>query len=327
MLAYLTAKGISSSQDFYKAFEFYYLNSGDVNFQENTNYTKLKKASLNFYDYLGYLDFDYTSKSIVVNPTQFIYIPSSQGRKCLLIGGRDAELVQELINTASKYNIQVESIKQVESNQDLLLPDAITIKGYSDIGDKYGERSIVAFAEELGVDFNADELHQLSLMNFSADITDYENNLLLEEETDREDYGWARKIFNAETLQYEWDTSANFDRDFSLLEYKLNEYTFHSRLWLKGKCYLIDKNWGKYIALKKAGKQVILYDEQKHKIVIPFELPLPRLLAEAVMLMSGQAPAFVKIEGRNYRVFDNIPSTIIKNLFDKLGQKVKTYSL
>jgi len=327
LLAYLTAKGISSTEDFYKAFEFYHLNSDNANFQESTNYTKLKKASLNFYDYLGYLDFEYTSKSIVVNPTQLIFIPSSHGRKCLLIGGRDAELMQTLILTASKYNIQVEIIKQVDSNENLLLPDVITVKGYSDEGDKFGERSIAAFAQEIGVDFSADELPQLSLMNFSADINDYENNLLLENETDREDYGWARKKFNAESLQYEWDTSADFDMDFSLLEYKLNEYTFHNRLWLNGKCYSIDKNWGKYIALKNAGKQVILYDEHKHKIVIPFELPLPRLLAEAVMLMSGQAPAFVKIDGRNYRVFDNIPSTIIKNLFDKLSQKVKTFSL
>lgn len=327
LLEYLTVKGSSTTEEFYKAFEFLHLETGKGKVTEGINYSKLKKASLNYFDYLGFLDFEYETKTIVVNPPQFIYVPAPKGRKCLLIGGRDKELVDRIIKRAPERNIQVEIFKQVAGNENLLLPDAITIRGFSSSGDKYGEKALAAFAAEIGVKMSENNFIQLGLMDFSAGIYEYERNLIAENETSQDDYGWARKKFNTDTLQYEWHTSADFDKKFSLLEYKLNEYTFHNRLWLDGKCYAVDKNWGKYIALKHAGKQVILYDEQKRKAAIPLELPLPRLLAEAVMLMSGLAPAFLRIAGHNYRVYENIPSTTIKNLFHKLNQEVKIHSL
>src|SRR5690606_25626940 len=115
----------------------------------NFNYSKVKKASLNFFDYLGYLDYEYETKSIVVNPPQLIFIPSSKGRKVLLIGGRDETLVNAIIATAPKHNLQVEITKQFQSNEDYLLPDAITIKAFGTAKEVFGERNIIAFANEL----------------------------------------------------------------------------------------------------------------------------------------------------------------------------------
>ena len=97
LLSYLTLKGECTAQDFYAVFEFlhskYY---GDRNHDGNFNYSKVKKSSLNFFDYLGYLDYEYETKSIVVNPPQLILIPTSKGRKVLLIGGRDKSLVNAI---------------------------------------------------------------------------------------------------------------------------------------------------------------------------------------------------------------------------------------
>jgi hypothetical protein len=88
-------------------------------------------------------------KNIVLNPPQFIFIPASQGRKVLLIGARDSALIETIINTAPKYNLQVEITKQFSSNERLLLPDVITIKSFNQSNDTYGEKSLKAFAEEL----------------------------------------------------------------------------------------------------------------------------------------------------------------------------------
>lgn len=328
LLSFLTVKQSCTTEDFYRAFEFLHLKRFENKLTgRNINYSKIKKASLNFFDYLGFLDYEYETKQIVVNPPQLIYIPSNTGRKCLLIGARDEAFVKQFIAIAPKFNLQVEITKQLDGNEILLLPDAITIKAFASEGDSHGEKSIGAFAEEMKIGFSSNDLIQLSLQNFSADIEEYLGNLLVENKTSTDDYNWGRKLYNTDSLNYEWHEDSAFDRAFSLLEYKLNEYTFHNKIWIRNECYVVDKNWGKYLALKNANRQVILYDEKKQKVAIPVELPLPRILAEALMLLSGIAPAFMPVNGRNYRLYENIPSIFIQNLFQKLKQKIEKQDL
>ena len=311
LCAFLSLKSVLTTEEFFKAFEFYY----SKEFSDAAN-TKLKKASLSFYDFIGMLDYDYETKKIVLNPPQLIFVPAKQGRKVLLIGARDSAFIEAIIKTAPKHNLQVEIIKQFSSNEKLLLPDAITIKAFGT--ENFGENNLKAFADELQIKFSNDYFPQIALQEFSANITDYENSSQL---TDENDYDWARKIFNPETLSFEKSETPFFDKSFSLVEYKLNEYTYYYKLWKENQCYQIDKNWGKFIALKHFNKNVVLFDTTKDKVAIPLETPLPRLLSEAIMLLSGLAPDFKYIEGKIFRIYENIPSIFTQNLFQKLGQK------
>lgn len=321
-LSFLTLKGTTTAKDFYAAFEFLHSKYfGNKPHSSNFNYSKVKKASLNFFDYLGYLDYEYETKSIVVNPPQLIFIPASRGRKVLLIGGRDETLVNAIIATAPKHNLQVEITKQFQSNEDLLLPDAITIKSFGTAREVFGERNLIAFANELKIKFSSGDLVQVGLQHFCSDIDEYEKDLFATKETTLTYEDWARYIFNPGTLQLDKSFSENFDKSFTMLEYRLRPWEFHHRLWVNQKCYDIDKNWGKYVALKHQKKHVILYDRSKEKVAVPLELPLPRLLAESIMLLSGLAPVYSEIESKAYRVYENIPSAFIQNLFDKLKQK------
>lgn len=327
LLSFLTLKQNSTTEDFYRVFETLHMHHFKNRLQNTSiNYSKIKKASLNFFDYLGYLDYDYESKSIVVNPPQLIYIPSTKGRKCLLIGGRDAAFVNKFIELACKFDLQVEITPQFAENEILLLPDAITVKSFYTPEDRLGEKKLSGFAAELNIAFSTDNLIQLNLQDFSASIEEYLQNMLQKDVKLLEEYDWGRKVFNVENLLYEWAPDNTVDKKYALLEYKLNEYTFYNRMWIDGQLYSVDKNWGKYLALKNSGKQIILYDEQKLKVAIPLELPLPRLLAEALMLLSGLAPSFRTIEGRSYRLYENIPSIFIQNLFNRLSQKTKQFN-
>lgn len=320
--SFLTLKNVLTTEEFYRAFEFYYSKEfTEKQTSVNFNLSRIKRAAINFYDYIGFLDYDYETKKIVVNPPQLIFIPSNQGRKVLLIGGRDASLVNSIITTTPKHNLQVEIRKQFSSNEKLLLPDVITIKSFGKRTDGSGERNIVAFANEMKIKFSQQDFIQIALQLFSAEIKEYEKELLTNNETSQEDYGWARRIFNPENLSYERNESPTFDKSFSLIEYKLNEYTYYNKLWKDGKCYSVDKNWGKYLALKQFNKHFILFDDKRKKVAIPLETPLPRLLSESIMLLSGLAPDFREIDGRNYRVYENIPGIFTQNLFHKLGQE------
>ena len=315
---FLTLNCVLTTEQYFRAFEFYYSKEfSKHNLSLNFNLTKLKRASLNFYDFIGILDYDYETKSIVVNPPQFVFIPSARGRKVLLIGARDSALINSIIQTAPIYNLQVDISKQFSSNERLLLPDVITINAFQQISDNYGEKSLKAFAEKLQIKLIENDLPQVAFLNFSAKITEYEN---IFQQTDENDYDWARYIFNSETLRFEKSENATIDKFFSLLEYKLNEYTYIHKLWNGNKCYLVDMNWGRFIALKHFNKNVILFDNKSNKVAIPIELPLPRLLAESIMLLSGFAPDFRVIEEKKYRIYENIPSIFTTNLFSRLGQ-------
>lgn len=319
LCSFLTQKNVLTTEEFFRAFEFYYTKEfSERQATASFNLTRTKKASLNFYDYIGILDYDYETKKIVVNPPQFIYIPASQGRKILLIGARDSSLVDAIINTAPRHHLQVEITKPFSSNEKLLLPDAITVKAFGMSSDNYGEKKLDAFAKELQIKFSDDYFPQIALHEFSSSIAEYQSSMQL---IDENDYDWGRRIFNPEDLCFVRSETQTFDKSFSLIEYKLNEYTYYYKLWIDGKCYQVDKNWGKYLALKQFNKNVILFDSKRKRVAIPWEVPLPRLLSESIILLSGLAPDFREIEGRFYRMYENIPGIFTENLFRKLGQQ------
>lgn len=319
LCSFLALKNVLTTEEFFRAFEFYYSKQfSEKQATASFNLTRTKKAALNFYDYTGILDYDYETKKIVVNPPQLLFIPASQGRRVLLIGARDSSLVEAIINNAPKHHLQVEITKQFSSNEKLLLPDAITIRAFGKANENYGEKNLIAFAKELQIKFSNDYFPQVALQEFSSGIAEYGTSKQL---TGENDYGWARRIFNPEDLSFERSESQTFDKSFSMIEYKLNEYTYYYKLWEDGKCYQVDKNWGKYLALKRFNKNVILFDNNRKRVAIPWETPLPRLLSESIMLLSGLAPDFREIEGRNYRVYENIPGIFTENLFRKLGQQ------
>jgi hypothetical protein len=316
---FLSLKNVLTTEEFFRAFEFYYSKEfSEQRESTNINLTKLKRASLNFYDFIGILDYDYETKSIVLNPPQLVFIPTAKGRKVLLIGSRDNALLEKIITTGPKHKLQVEITKQFSSNERLLLPDVITIRAFQQANDSYGENSIKAFATELNIKFTTDYFPQVAMQDFSATIVDFENTL---QETNENDYDWARYIFNPETLDFDKNESLTFDKLFSLVRYKLNEYTYDHKLWKNNKCYQVDLNWGRFIVLKHFQKGVILFDNTSNKVAIPISTPLPRLLSEAIMLLSGNAPDFKEINGKKYRVYENVVGIFTQNLFRlKLGQ-------
>ena len=286
------------------------------------------KSSLELYDYLGYLDYEYETKSIVISPPQFIYIPANKGRKILLIGGRDELLVKEIISTAPRHSLQVEIVKQFDENKKRLLPDAVTVKSFSNrhsIG--FGENQLIDFASELKIEFSSSDLVQVGLQLFCNNIEEYEKDLYSTKEAKVTYEDFDRKIFNIETLHFENSSSENFDKSFTLVEPQLRDWEYYYRLWVNQKCYDIDRNWGKYIVLKHFSKNVILLDRIRKMVAIPTDLPLPRLLAESILLLSGIAPKFRIIEERKYRIYNNIDGMFTNNLFNKLGQKPREIDL
>lgn len=325
LLSYLTTKKVTSTEDFYQVFES--LHSLLDKSQDNGfNFTRIKRISLNLYDYLGFIDYDYESKKIVVNPPQLVYIPTEKGRKLLLIGGRDENLINQIINQVKKRNLQLEIIDQDSSNRNYLLPDIVRII----VTNNNDEEKLSDFSKKIGIKFMSNEIIQGSLLNFSASIIDYYDFLLHNCETDYNDYNWVKKTFCNDSFRF-IKTENTLHHDYELAEYKFNEYEYIYKLWIKGVPYKIDKNWGRYLILDKFGINAILYDSENQLLGVPLNLPLPRIISEAFMLLSGLAPTIHKItfNGKctDFNIYKNIPSVFTKNFFRlKLNQIVQPFT-
>lgn len=332
LLTYLTVKKESTALEFYDVFERIQVKGLSQNETEyQINPSRIKRISLSLYDFLGYLDYNYEANKIIVNPPQLVLIPAKQGRKALLIGGRDAAFINKLIGTGTRLGLGIDIYQQQEANSLFLTPDTITVTASLPPREGYGEKELKTLCNELRIIFNKHEIVQFGLQEFSANINEYEQYVLTNNETTPEDYNWARKIFNPETLKFEKVNSIDFDTSYTLVEYKLREWEYHHKLWVKGKCYNVDKNWTRYMIIKHAGRQVIFYDSSKQIVAVPASLPLPRLFAESVALLSGRAPLtkYLNLEGQRlwYVLIENVPSIFIQNFFMKLGQKVAMKSL
>ncbi len=89
-----------------------------------------------------------------------------------------------------------------------------------------------------------------------------------------------------------------------------------------------DRAWGMYAALKAHGKNCIVHDSHAKIVAVPASAPLPRLLARALTLCSGLAPAWLPAteakwpfkEADGFLVYTTVPDSIAKVLFGKVGQ-------
>jgi len=331
LTSFLTVKRESSAKDYFEAFEVVYqkrfgteeIESHDIEL------SRLKRWSLNYLDYMGILDYEYSTKKIVVNPPQFLLIPSSRGRKMLLIGGRTQELLQQIEAEAAKEGLYVNFESQDSSLTPFILPPTVTVTGFDESDGNRIERKFRKVAEACSVSFDPNKLSQFRLAEFSGCINEYSGLLKPDERFD--DSGWPAKVFDVNQLHFIAKETQNINKAFSLVEYRLTEYSFKHRLWIDGLPYAINKNWGRYMVLNRHGKEVIFNDREKNIVAIPGGLPLPRLISEAMTLFSGKAPKnlFLEIEGTKtwFNIYENIPPIFASNYFKKVGQTKKEITI
>lgn len=329
LLSFLTYKRICKVEDYYVAFEELYFNKFNPEnnpVSDTLSLSQLKRWSLNYLDYMGFLDYDYLSRKIVVNKPQLKLIPTDKGRTALLIGGRTANLVIKLKKAAINEGLQLEISQQDQTLKAFNLPPSVFIKG-SDKNSGFNiEYKIKKVANNCGIPFYVNEFNQIRLAEFSVDIDSYIEHLKPIDHFD--DDGWSAKVFSPQTLCFEPIQRPEIDKDCSLIEYKLSEYNYKHILWFKNEAHEIDKSWGRYIILKYLLKKVIFTDSKNTSkiIAVPSTTPLPRLISEALTLFSGKAPArvFLKLGDikATFSIYKNVPNIFASNCFRKIGQEL-----
>lgn len=322
LLEYLTRKKVVRSDEFFEAYENVLSRkiAGELDVT-GVNLTSLKRQVLNWYDFLGYADFDYQSKRAIVNPPQLFLVPTQSGRKAFLTGARTPDFAEKVFEKANNLGLNIQVISQAGTIKPwILLPDTIFVEARNLPG--YGMSEMRAFAKDLNIYFDPEHIVQWGLLNFSARIEDYATSISPDERFEGLDC--PRKIFNPNTFRFERLTDEIFDKTFSLIEYQLNAYTYFHALWKDGKAYSVDKGWGRWLVMQHDKRQVVFRDENGIT-AIPTGMPLPRLISEAFMLCSGRIPEqkYLTMNGIHtvFSLYRNVIKIMLDNEFSRIGQE------
>lgn len=320
LLYYLTYKREIKINDFYKAFEEMYLKFIDTG--KKIEIQLLRRLSMRMYYNLGHTEIDYRERKILINKPRLILVPSKFGRKASLIGGRSKALVSNLFKESERLGLSMKVNEQLKSLDDYNLPNYIELE----TGETYdGEKKLNRVARACGIQFDSSLLYQFDLINSCKNINEYESNLVPFENFI--DKGYKAKTFNVDTLKFTNSKIKNIDKDLSLVEYKVNEYTYRMIIWIDQIPYEVNRDWGRFLLLKRLSKQVIFFADNKRSAVtflIPTSVTLPDLFDRALTTIDGYIPEskFLKVrEFETYfKVYKSIPLQIARELCRKLDQ-------
>ncbi len=299
-------------------------------FQQSPRYKK--QISISFYDYLGFLDYDYSLDKISINRPQFVIIPSTSSLKAILIGARSNLFIDALKICCDKHLVNIEVIPQAAQLDIYYLPDTIRLTPADCKNSTEAWRKLDIIASELNVQFKAIEkpylqpqILQFGLQDFSETVNGYKQHVLKHKHVEKVNYEWARKVFDVNTLKFIKDDNP-IDKTLSLQEYYV-QYKYSYILWLDNKSYEVDRNWGKFLVLSEKRKHVIFYNDKTKELAIPKYMQLPRLIAESIMLLSGQAPYYksISVDNRDfvYQFHQNVPKLFAENVFKKFNQELE----
>ncbi|MBK8153781.1 MAG: hypothetical protein IPK61_12535 [Saprospiraceae bacterium] len=228
--------------------------------------------------------------------------------------------------------MNIEIIPQDKQLEIYYLPDIIRLTPANCNSCTDAWKKLQRVAEKMNIEFRITEkpipqpqIVQFGLQDFSETIEGYKKYVLTNKFLEKPNYEWARKVFDTNLLRFVKDTE-EIDKKLSLQEYYVC-YQYTHILWLDNKSYEVDRNWGKFLLLSEKNKKVIYYNEITNELAIPKYVQLPRLIAESIMLLSGQVPYYksVNIDGINlvYQFYQNVPKLFAENLFKKFNQNIQ----
>jgi hypothetical protein len=285
----------------------------------------LPEVSRNYYEYLGHVELTENDQGISrfqVNAPRLIPAGTQVGRRVLLTGGRDPELISSLFKAAINHGIQPIVSTQLPGNEHLLLPDAILL----DARGEDAEQRLRACAAETNIPLELDRQKpplQVALHLLSSNLQGYSIGL---EPAEGEELLSGRSAYDTAELKWKRNHDPQLPKMNLLVQYGGERSHDITYWWWKDATsrFVVDRNWGIYLTLHTAGRTDIILKRPigtaAYDVLVPVTAPLPRLLNRALTLITGLAPVTEWIDGRGYRKYTQLPSIFEENLFRTLRQ-------
>lgn len=229
----------------------------------------------------------------------------------VLCGWRNPSTVEKLEETCDRLNLAIQKISVEEQvDCDSLTPSRITVTA-STLDE------LEALARETDILFEPVPPSQ-RIMAVAASLADYRRTLLWQTKSE---LSWEQKIFDTKTFQFSSDAGPRPSR---LVRYSnpQRRNSFLYLLWNQNQCAEVDLDFGRYIALENDCQQVVIFDPELHLFAHPSTVPLPALLARALVMCSGRAPG-IRVAGEvKFSVYCMVPYSVARAVATKLGQEL-----
>ena len=333
LLYFLSEKETCKSENYYEAFETVYYEKFDENQISNHKFplANLKRWSLANYSHLGFIDFDYSARQIIINSPQLVSVPTTEGRKVIYIGYRNPNASKKFLDSVSGAGFKIIRQSQDKSSSSFLLPDTISISASHDQRMSFMS-SIAKICSKHNVEFHPNKFPAFELAEQSGSLEDYEKTLIPIDSFIS--LGWKASIFDISSLQFRYVNENDINDELSLVEFKLNQYKYYYVLYMDGKKYKIDKSWGRYFILNRLNKNIVKYIRNKDNknfcyIIVPATVPFPTIINRALILCSGNAPqrGLVNNNGSSLwvNIYGKVPFIFSSNYLKKIGQSIDEY--
>ncbi len=260
---------------------------------------------------LGHIDVRFERKSIrvAVAPPVLAALPSFGNPKAVLCGARSPSFIEGL--RVASVNANVELTIDSQSDASPYAPARVEIQADKAVHIKF-------VADSIGIHY-LDTPPARLLAHASISLSDYCLGLAWSSEPEID---WDRKDFDTCRLQFRPPSRTLSLQRLSRYQHPSSPLR-HYRLWQGYQSAEIDLDWGRYAILALTAQSVLWYLPNRI-VLVPYELPLPTLLARAVGLCSGHCPTLTEgvewnLEGC-YQVFSSVPPSIFNKIAGKVDQ-------
>lgn len=316
----MSTKGSLSIDQFNEIFRMLYM-PVNVDIEESGYNIDPRPYFVRLLDSLGYCEFDFDRRMVHMCPPGLALLPSYGLPKAVLTGMRSPRLIKNLKISVRKRREKASLSLLSHGNKVINMPSSICIEATDN-------QILQEIANELKISFYEKGLASWRLANFSSSIDEVKRSLVFEE---RDEPGWKRRVFMKNKLFFSRKTEEG-QAGQTLAEYT-NPIDRQLRHWLwnGSESAEVERDWGRYLALADSGLNILLYDRKLCLMAIPLTVPLPCILARALVMCSGLTPALVKTPlerlgdippGCNLQIYLNVPPAIAGLISEKLGQKL-----
>jgi hypothetical protein len=288
--------------------------------RQNSIDVDIRRQLVRLLDSLGYCEFDFDSRKVFMCEPALVLLPAFGLPKAILVGARTPLLMKTLKNAAKNCKEKMIMHYMPQSTVDFSMPALVCIEAIET--DCIRE---IAAKCELHTDF--EKPAAWGLANFSVSLDTLKEGMQF---IPFSELNWKKRVFDIDRLIFSSQQPA-LQNSTMLIEYKnpINQQNRHVLL-NNGSFAEVKRDWGRYILLSNAQKQVILYNEKMQKLITPVTVPLPCILARAVALCTGLVPKITTTSIKigdippNHPVYvhSGVPKVIAELISTKLGQKI-----
>ena len=312
-----------SWQNFKKLFDALYLKCGAAN-HLNGSTRQFAWRSLRALECLGHADaaFDASQSTVAASPASLCRLPICGFPQAVLCGARATGTRAALEDACRDLPCTISFEPQPGCAPGSFIPARIAVECET-------EGALSQLASNLRIGLSPAPPAWV-LLDYSGTVEEYAFTCPA---VQAPEIDWPRLDFDTEALQFRLPSRTPAVR-LSKYQHPARGTTLY-QLWRGAAYQNVDRDWGRYLALRESTRNVLAYDARHFLLAVPASAPLPRLLARACALCSGYAPRQAGLSGKSlglpsrsvYEVYSAVPADIAAAVAAKVGQKLLPVTL